>query len=82
MKKIFNLILVLSLLWGGNAYAADVPIYENNLNKNILKHGWIIESKSDGGLVATEIYHLKKNKWILICTVKTSPEISTICKLP
>jgi hypothetical protein len=44
----------------GNAYADEAPYYENSLNKNILEYGWEIVSKTDGGLVATEIYTLKK----------------------
>ena len=56
--------------------------HENSLNKNILEHGWKIVSQTDGGLVATEIYKLKKNGWILICNVQTAIEIRTDCKLP
>ena len=81
MKKFLG-IMVLGLLLSGNAFAGDEPFYENSLNKNILEHGWKIVSQTDGGLVATEIYKLKKNGWILICNVQTAIEIRTDCKLP
>ena len=81
MKKLFLGILVAVFLLSGNAYANEAPYYENSLNKNILEYGWEIVSKTDGGLVATEIYTLKKNNWTLICNVDTA-QITTICALP
>ena len=80
MKKLLG-IMVLGLLWSGNAYSNEAPYYENSLNTNILEYGWEIVSKTDGGLVATEIYTLKKNNWTLICNVDTA-QITTICALP
>jgi hypothetical protein len=85
MKKLLG-ILVLGLLWC-NVGFADVtsppPQFdEKSLNKNILKHGWKVKSMTDGGLLATEIYTLTKDKWMLICTVRMHLEIKTVCKLP
>jgi hypothetical protein len=81
MKKLFSTILVICSSLGGNVYSNEAPYYENSLNKNILEYGWEIVSKTDGGLVATEIYTLKKDNWTLICNVDTA-QITTICALP
>ena len=87
MKKAI-VIIVLGLLWCNVGFAEtqrpelDKDYVKRDLNLNIIKHNWKIDKVRSTN--ESDIYILKKDKWMLYCIVLIDPGYGTEtdCDLP
>ena len=84
MKKLLG-IVVLGLLWCNVGFADGkktlviLKDYAHDLNDNIINYGWKI--KSFRNTSTHDIYILKKNAWLLYCTVEID-RLNSRCNIP
>tara|TARA_A100001011_G_C13774934_1_gene620753 strand:+ start:91 stop:354 length:264 start_codon:yes stop_codon:yes gene_type:complete len=87
MKKLLG-IVILGLLLSSNAYADEIPDYDDDINENIKKYGWKIDdtyfsNRPDAGTFV-EMVTMSNKGWIIKCGIFYHHEkvIRVICNAP